>query len=45
MKLHHFAKTSTLFEVEFEMRSFSHERELEVIRIALDGQMDLKEYF
>lgn len=45
LKLHHFAKTSTLFEIEFGVGELSKERELEVIRIALDGELDLKEHF
>ena len=45
LKLHHFAKISTIFEIEFEMTGFTYERELEVIRIALDGELELKEHF
>lgn len=45
LQLHHFTKISTLFEIEFGMNMLSYERELEVIRIALDGEMDLKEHF
>ena len=45
IRLHYFSKISTLFEVEFGMQSLGHERELEVIRIALDGEMDLKLHF
>ena len=45
LKLHHFAKISTLFEIEFKIGTLSYERELEVIRIALDGELDLKEHF
>lgn len=45
MNLNPFAKISTLFEVEFGLNQLSSERELEVIRIALDGEMDLKEHF
>jgi len=41
----HFSKISTLFEVELGMTNLSYEKELEVIRIALDGETDLKEYF
>ena len=43
LRLHHFAKISTLFEIEFGMKQLSADRELEVIRIALEGEMDLKE--
>ena len=45
LKLHHFAKIGTIFEIEFGMTGFTYERELEVIRIALDGELDLKEHF
>ena len=45
MQLHHFAKISTLFEIEFGMNNIGQARELEVIRVALDGEMDLKEHF
>ena len=44
--MHHFAKISTIFEIEFAMTTgLTYERELEVIRIALDGELDLKEHF
>ena len=45
IQLNHFAKISTLFEIEFGMSNLGPARELEVIRVALDGQMDLKEHF
>ena len=45
LHLHHFNKISTLFDVEFGMTQLGPERELEVIRIALDGELDLKEHF
>ena len=45
VNLNHFAKIGTLFEIEFGMSNIGQARELEVIRVALDGQMDLKEHF
>lgn len=45
MSLHHFFKVGTLFDIEFASLSPGHERELEVIRILLDGEMDLKVHF
>ena len=45
LKLQHFAKISTLFEIEFGMNNLRPHKELEVIRVALDGEMDLKEHF
>ena len=43
--LHHFSKISTLFDIEFGTYSSGHERELDVIRILLDGETDLKVHF
>ena len=45
IKLHYYAKLGTLLEVEFGQVNLGAERELEVIRIALDGEFDLKEHF
>ena len=45
VSLHHFSKISTLFDIEFGAMSAGHERELEVIRILLDGETDLKLHF
>ena len=45
MQLNHFAKIGTLFEIEFGINNLGPAKELDVIRIALDGEMDLKEHF
>jgi len=43
--LHQFFKVSTLFDIDLASLSPGHERELEVIRILLNGEMDLKVHF
>ena len=45
MELNYFAKIGTLFEIEFGINNLGPAKELDVIRIALDGEMDLKEHF
>ena len=45
LKLHYFAKLSTLFVVELEQKPTKPEtQELQAIRLSLDGELDLREY-